>query len=260
MEYKDIIIISDIDGTILPAGQEYISNENVEFAKKFMKEGGIFVLCSGRTRSSLAKYENQIEPTFVSYANGAELYNKQLHKIEYQLDVSKSVVDEILELFKNNDQISISANSDKMIHLIKPTDAIIKYYKVADIPFLVTEEFPEHILKINVSGIKYTEIEIILKNHFKDSFSITPVGPINIDVANKSSSKAKTLECMKLLFPCRTVITLGDYHNDKDMMKMADFPCAPNDAIDEIKNISHVLKRKCSENIIPEVLEFIDKL
>ena len=70
--YDSILLCSDFDGTL--AIQKHISERNISAVNKFMKKGGLFTICTGRTYHYITDIFDKIEPnTLIISLNGASL-------------------------------------------------------------------------------------------------------------------------------------------------------------------------------------------
>ena len=51
----------------------------------------------------------------------------------------------------------------------------------------------------------------------------------------------------------------GDYENDLAMLRMANVPCCPSNAIDKVKEICKLQVCKCDDGAIADIIENIEK-
>ena len=75
MSLKDILLITDMDGTLL--GRDFkIPQRNIEAVHRFMDQGGNFAIATGRSKMSGAQYFRQTNPNAPCVLlNGAVLYD-----------------------------------------------------------------------------------------------------------------------------------------------------------------------------------------
>jgi hydroxymethylpyrimidine pyrophosphatase-like HAD family hydrolase len=76
----------------------------------------------------------------------------------------------------------------------------------------------------------------------------------------KGASKGMALKKLKSLFPDRTIICVGDYQNDMDMLLSCDIPACPANALPEVKAISQIQLCHHSEGCIADLIYKLDSI
>lgn len=73
------IIASDFDNTIYYEGRDELNKKNIESIRKFINEGNIFIIITGRNFTRLKKTidENNIPYTYLVCEDGAKLFNSE---------------------------------------------------------------------------------------------------------------------------------------------------------------------------------------
>jgi len=59
-DFSDVMIITDLDGTLLPENK-ILSEKDLEAIKKFRSDGGKFTIATGRTIQSADRYIKELE-------------------------------------------------------------------------------------------------------------------------------------------------------------------------------------------------------
>ena len=79
--YENYMLISDLDGTIVPHGRA-ISAANAEAIRAFVAGGGLFGIATGRTPEAAGGYIRGLPITAPSiFFNGSMLYDWQARKV-----------------------------------------------------------------------------------------------------------------------------------------------------------------------------------
>ena len=76
----------------------------------------------------------------------------------------------------------------------------------------------------------------------------------------KNCSKGSAMKKLLRLYGAENAFTvaMGDYDNDLEMLKNADFPACPSNAVDEIKSVCRMITvSDCSHGAVAEVIEYI---
>jgi Cof subfamily protein (haloacid dehalogenase superfamily) len=88
--FKGYMLVTDMDGTLLDSGKK-ISSENAQAIERFVAQGGLFTLATGRITSSAKRYADQlpINAPAILY-NGAVIhdYNKGINVWQRTLDMT----------------------------------------------------------------------------------------------------------------------------------------------------------------------------
>ena len=73
------IIASDFDNTIYYEGRDELNEKNIEAIRKFINEGNIFIIITGRNYTRLKKTidENDIPYTYLVCEDGAKIFNSK---------------------------------------------------------------------------------------------------------------------------------------------------------------------------------------
>ena len=73
------IIASDFDNTIYYEGRDELNKKNIESIRKFINEGNVFIIITGRNFTRLKKTidENNIPYTYLVCEDGAKLFNSE---------------------------------------------------------------------------------------------------------------------------------------------------------------------------------------
>ena len=73
------IIASDFDNTIYYEGRDELNKKNIEAIRKFINEGNIFIIITGRNYTRLKKTidENDIPYTYLVCEDGAKIFNSK---------------------------------------------------------------------------------------------------------------------------------------------------------------------------------------
>ncbi|HIS79668.1 MAG TPA: HAD-IIB family hydrolase, partial [Candidatus Caccousia stercoris] len=81
MKWDQILIASDIDGTLLPGGRE-IPERNLSALRRFAEKGGRFTLATGRSIGSAGQFLDRLPVNAPAIClNGALLYDYKQQKV-----------------------------------------------------------------------------------------------------------------------------------------------------------------------------------
>ncbi len=262
-DISKVLLITDMDGTFLPTNK-IPSKGNLEAIKKFQNAGGKFTIATGRAHQATSQYFEYFNVNFpMIMFNGGMIYdinaNKSIYDI-YTPPVAKEITIDILKNFPKlgceilTDKVNvISINETEENHIqickVKPNYTDIdnvdnNWYKVL---FADTKEnldiVEEYVSKQYYSGVDFVRSDI---NYF--------------EILPQENSKGSALKAMRKLCNIEdyTIVAVGDYNNDIQMLIEADLGVCPANAVDAVKNVADlVLAETCDENAIAAVIDYI---
>lgn len=97
------IIASDFDNTLYFANNKELTNKNIDVIKKFMVEGNIFCIITGRTYMAIKEKLNELELpyTYLICGDGAMIFDSTDYCIE-RITLEKNVVESVVEYLKDH--------------------------------------------------------------------------------------------------------------------------------------------------------------
>lgn len=262
-KFEGYLLVSDFDGTLIDH-QLKISNENVEAISSFIAQGGRFLGATGRTELNVRPYTDGIPMSspWILY-NGAAIFDWQsnsfLYKAPLDRALTESFVSKVMARFPTINvqvfsggpfcQVNPAALPDRQVVLedqrfeCKPMDEITEDW----LKVLFCAEDPDTIDAIEAM---LDDDPLRLQVHKMHSaaryFELTAPG------ANKGSALVRLRQ---LLVPAPlTVVAIGDYFNDIEMLQQADISAAPESALPEVKKDVDIITSSHAESAIADLV------
>lgn len=264
-ELKKILIVSDLDGTLLTSSQT-ISPENLEAIRRFEQQGGLFTLATGRTEQAVATFVQQLNLTtpMILY-NGAKIYCPVTQQVLYEesLDIPVSFWDFIISKLsedlallvyrdgnvyspQRNELLERHERKDGVVSLDLPTDsldqAVTKLLLIANNP----EDLNAIEEKVLAIGL---EAELVYSEH--NYLEILPF----------HTSKGNTLRVLLQLLPHKDLhtIAVGDQLNDLSIIQQADDGYAVENAHPTLKFHANKTTVHHEDHAIADIIEKLMK-
>ncbi len=272
MRYSGVLLLTDLDGTFLNDDVQVVK-ANIDAVNKFVSEGGLFSVASGRPPASALQYVCECKVNFPAITfNGAMIYDFEKEKSEMVLNPTKETADKVFEIYKKfnekyPDKVGflgyyekdlIAANDTKYCLLMKPFEKL--NFKIE--PDLSKFPFPA------VKYIFVSEPEIIDElvselNTHSDKFRTTSPGKYFAEVlkigADKGASMEKALELRK--DEIKTVVAIGDYFNDLCILEKADIKAVVKGAPKELTDIAdYVTEKSNNEGAVADLIEHLEEI
>lgn len=257
-----------MDGTLLNSDKT-LSEENLNAILKLREAGGKFVVSTGRVMQATRHYFEPVGVDFpVILSNGGMIYDCHENKVMWSEylpeESSRKMVSELLEEFPDacaeictpEHIYDVQINEQERIHWKKGGFTAEIMESLDDVPdgnwckvlFAMPEELIEPFAAFAQTLSDAADVEFITSS------------TIFHEMLPKNCSKGSAMKKLLRLYGAENAFTvaMGDYDNDLEMLKNADFPACPSNAVDEVKDVCRmVTKSDCSHGAVAEVIEYI---
>jgi 5-amino-6-(5-phospho-D-ribitylamino)uracil phosphatase len=267
------LYISDLDGTLFNKKKE-ISDFTIYIINRFIEKGGLFTIATARTAYGCDYKLDKININVAAILmNGVFLYdfvNKKyidVHIIDYDKVIE---IEKVFDKHKNcgfmytyeDNRISIFYKDDEDLKhtqyfsdrakeecsQISKTDSFARQAKTKDaVYFALTGE--ENEVKAIWEEIK--KIEGVGSACYLNVYN----GLYCLEAFDSKASKASALKKLKDIVKADEVIVFGDNHNDISMMEVADKSYAPDNAVEEVKEIVDGILEGCDYDGVAKFLK-----
>ena len=264
--YDDILLISDLDGTLIPR-YEIISDENVRALNAFTAAGGAFAAATGRTPESALPYLDGITVNAPSiFFNGAMLKDLAADRVletrTLDGELWRTFAARVLYQFP---RACVEVYTTEHCHILSPEgndDPRLdgEFYNVNHTSLCEVEH--ETWLKFFIcdAPINLSFVERLAKELGIDQCSTSFYSEANyLEFVPPKTSKGAMAEVLKAMpaYAERRVIACGDYENDAELLRMADIGIAPENASEDAKAAADRIAPPCTEPLVPWILREI---
>jgi Cof subfamily protein (haloacid dehalogenase superfamily) len=265
IDFTKTLIITDIDGTFLPKSKVYVPR-NMEAINRLFELGGHFSISTGRVLQAASHLIG--DDRFVNFpvilGNGCMIYDAEKKKPLWFQNLDKAVFDCIKEIADNFPDVSVEINTPDEIIICRIND--YERYHILAARFKKTLEMTldaaSHYewVKVLFAGepsVITKVVEYVSEKNW-DCAEFVSSADIFFEILPKGCNKGTALTRMReILLPKEyTVIAMGDYYNDLEMLSAADFSACPFDSLREVKSaVDYVCRATCDEGAVGEVIE-----
>ncbi len=251
-KFDGYLICSDLDGTLYVGGE--ISKKNIDAIEYFQSEGGYFTFASGRNYEMFTEgAASIIKPNapLLTY-NGALIISPDGKTIYYQGVVTK---EQMLRAFSVYDQCKGIKCFD-----VNTLECSGRYdFDENDSPEARREfidsfsaPFVKMLARMHQENTDETYAEV--KKIFAGEFNITRSWKYGIEFNDPNDSKGRAARWLKAKLGCHTLICVGDYDNDIDMIQAADIGYAVGNAADSLKAVADRVTVDARESAIAKII------
>lgn len=268
--FSGCLIAADADETLVSNGVvPQINNEKIKF---FVENGGVFSLATGRVPCAARCVANQLYTLSTSiFGNGCIAYNLDTKEalFEYVLDTEDlKAVAKAKETFST---VGIECFYREDTYVLNHTDRTDEHTTYEEVPWEPLEVKDLYNLKINkvlylcadfdeAEKLKATLLPITKNSDFlNSSFTINGVRRHMLEQVPKGVSKAAgVLKLAELLnIKKGSIYAIGDYYNDVDMLKAADFSAATAGAPDDVKAAADITVCSVEDGAVADFIDYL---
>ncbi len=257
--FSNIIIVSDFDGT-LRGDDGKIPERNKAAIERFKKKGGTFIIASGRAEFVL----DEIDPSVSNLVNGPCILSNGSYLFDYKSRIrmnekclDSKCVREMLYLIRDIvPEAAIRIVRGDEYHTPDENEEIKRQIAngfMANVKIFTYETIPvDKINKITVCAFEdeISKIRKTLEANYSGLYDFYLSWKTALEIQAKNVSKGNLLDVVRDKYKKNDknikIYAVGDYENDIDMMKKADFACCPSNSLDVVKEFCTI--HLCSNN------------
>ncbi len=265
MKFKDILLISDMDNTLINSRFE-ISNKNKNELNRFTENGGYFTVATGKMVKALEPYIKELPiNTPVILYNGAMIYDSISQEVIWTKCLDNQIIDIIREVYDNFSDVGIQIYHSDQIYLVKASEEAEWHIGREKLNPIICdiEDVPFPWIKVILAGknARLKQVKEYLKDKgskFRTVFSEHQF----LEILEESVSKGNALkQLQKLLgYPGRILrtVSVGDNLNDMELIQYADVGFAVDNAVPELKAVADICCCHHDEDAIAQVIGWIE--
>lgn len=268
MRIEDMIIVSDLDGTLVPASR-IISQKNIDAILRFRELGGDFTVATGRSpRASRSVFETIQLETPVITNNGAVIYDPKESKPLWAKYLAPSFRDLIREAKENYPEVGIEVitATDEYCHIannyrMKDNVTVRDIIDTSNLPLMEERDLPDDSCKVlfTIEPENFgTFTDYLNSKHYTD-FEFVRSAADCLEMMAAGINKGYPFgELLKFYGKERAAsIAVGDYYNDRELLEAAGIAVAPANAIGEIKERADLVVASCEADGIADLIDYL---
>jgi len=266
MRFDGITIATDMDGTLLTSDKK-ISQKNKDAIDYFRKNGGTFVISSGRVYPKVLMFadELKLDAPFISN-NGSIIFDYQKNEVVYKCVMDKKAIDVLKSMMEEFSDYGFEVAALGEVYFLRDNDTIQKHIrdeKFTDLKWITPDDIDFEMTKILMGHTpeKIDELDRKIPADYY-GFSTFRSDLYYYEVVPYGVSKGTALfELRKILGDkSKKVYGIGDSINDMEMIKAADVGVAVKNALPGLKEgADFILPYTNDENAIMHLIELIEK-
>lgn len=274
-KFDGLIIVSDMDGTFLGLGARVIP-ENIQAIEYFKENGGRFTFATGRTHHNIRKSlgdVNKVANAPAITVNGACIYDFCASESVLDVTMDSSRVVQLVKYCREHlGDVALRCSTpygfmtDKITGLIKKDfDSFLSGGDCGIAKEIDVDKWNREILHKIVfrdEAENLIKVREVLEPLFSEYFTFVTSSPRFLELNAKGCSKAIGVDYLRKAYSTKekvaTIIAVGDYENDIEMLKAADIAACPENAMENVKSISKIKLCHHDDGAIANLIGILD--
>lgn len=250
--FDGYLLCSDIDNTL--AVGSVIPENNLTAIDYFTSEGGMFVISSGRFPDHLKTLNIGKQSLMISH-NGTVIYDFESGRPIWKDPFDGFTLDAAGELpFSDPENCP---NFTNVIYFEEPQTC----HDSEELNNAL--HCGRNVYKtLNVYGDEASALRFKNRvlDRFGDLLTVERSWSVGVEIHTKTSGKGICIDKLKELYPeIKTVVAVGDYENDIQMLMHADINYAVENAVEELKTVADKVICNCREGAIDFIIKDLMK-
>lgn len=265
-DISKVLLITDMDGTFLPASK-IPSPENLAAINRLMEAGGKFSIATGRSLQASMQYFDTFSVNCpIIMCNGGMVYDIYSGEQIYDVYLPESACPLTEQILKDNPTVGCEVLPLDNVYVPNMTDMEREHCGICKVTPVIcdVEDIPQNWYKVLFAQTPEKLPELIeYVDRIKDNYpeiDFVISSPTYYEMLPKNISKGSALAHMrsKCGLDDYTIVAVGDYNNDIEMLRCADVGICPSNAVDDVKAAADiVLDVSCEESAIAAVVDYI---
>lgn len=260
---SDLLFATDMDDTLLNSKKE-ITVENQRAIAEFIKDGGHFVIATGRAVPATEPYVKQlgIQEPCILY-NGAGIYDFEQHRFLWTAslpETARGYLKDILDMFP---AVGAEILYGDQIYVVRKNKYVSWHVDVEHLEYqeLSPDELPDGWFKVLfvMDSTLQDEVWQYMQGKAYPDVVFIKSSEIYLEMMPLGVSKGDTLLRLAQLVGVKQEHTaaIGDYNNDIELIQKAAVGFAVANAPDEIRQIADVVAPDCNHDAVAWALHYI---
>jgi len=263
-DISKVLLITDMDGTFLPASK-IPGRKNLEAVAMLQADGGKFSIATGRSLQASQQYFGSFDVNApIIMCNGGMVYDIHTHEQIYDVYLPKTSRDITDKILKNNPDVGCEVLPIDGVYVPQMTEMERQHCGICKVKPILRDvkDIPENWYKVLFAQEPEKMDRLI---DFVESQDFTGVdfvrsAPMYYEMLPQKISKGSALAEMRKAcgMDDYTIVAVGDYNNDIEMLEYADVGVCPSNATAETKAAADIiLDVSCEEDAIAAVIDYI---
>ncbi len=265
MKIKDILLVSDLDGTLI--GENFlIPPRNIEAIRRFQRKGGHFSVATGRPLDATKRYFGPVVPNELCVLlNGSVIYDFKACRATRFFPIPAQAPGFAKRVAGRFPQAGVEAFRKDSQFVLRSNPYVTEHLAHEKIPYRegAWEDRGEAWGKVLFASDPETKARM---HEFADSFPHPGVRFVEtseyyLEMLPEGINKGTGLDevIRQTRYERKNVFAIGDYYNDIELLKTAGFAAVPANAPPEIRQYADFVTGHCRDGAVADLIEYLEE-
>lgn len=259
---KDTILISDLDGTLLPHDSK-VCDEDIQAIHSYIADGGHFTLATGRMPDMLEYAEILKTNLPCIVGNGSVIYDYYNKKVLWEkfLDpVAQTAIPAVMREFPG---LGLEMRVLDKLYVSRLNEQVKWHFSWEHQKYtLVNHEekiYNCHKMLLLEEHEVLEQVKAFLQQNYPGAFDYVFSCAVFLEIIPHGCTKGDAVPQLKEICGMQNapVFAMGDYGNDITLLKIADVAGCPATALDEVKAIANHICKPVGEGAVAEFISVL---
>lgn len=262
-EYKDFILVTDMDGT-LANSEHQVSQKNKEAIAYFVENGGHFAVATGRTQKNVGPYMTglTVNAPCILYNGGALFSWQEQRFLKTRHMVGADLADFLKRCIVLFPKMCIQVFTQEQLYVVTDPSNVDEHmvrekqeFAYAGIDDIVEKPWIKVILCAEHDQLLDSQ-KLLSQFNLTDKTNNFFSALTYLEIVAKHVSKGNMLGELMNIEPFRgkKVVATGDFHNDIEMLRIADCGIAPANAHDDVKKVADEIAVSNDDDLMHDII------
>lgn len=270
MDFQNIVIYTDMDGTVLTDWDRgpVVPQRNLAAIQRFIKQGGTFSVASGRQYLDILPYFPDIVPNApLVQGNGTSLYDCVQQKIVHCLPLSRRFKEECVQLCRENPWVYAVPGGTDTVFQLRMGDARDTHVhaitgKTMPIEAFLAGEFTKVVLTVDDPALIPRLRALTDALESAPEMQQTLSSPVFLECYDRRAGKDSGIRRALALsgMQDKTLVCVGDFYNDEAMLRSADIAVCPANAPKDIQALCQIVTCDNNAGALADLIDTLQRM
>lgn len=259
-----VLLITDMDGTFLPASKKP-GSKSLDAIAEFQRRGGKFSIATGRALQAANQYFGAFNVNCpIIMCNGGMVYDINTKTQISDVYVPEFTKDIVRQILCDVPDVGCEVLTLDNVYVPQMNDVEAKHNVICKVEPVICslDDIPDNWYKVLFAyePEKMGSLMRYVSSQGWQGVDFVRSANEYYEILPQNITKGAGLDAMRKVCGMQdyTFVAVGDYNNDIEMLKTADIGICPSNAVQEVKDICDiVLDVSCEEDAIAAVIDYI---
>ncbi|MCS7459372.1 HAD family hydrolase [Paenibacillus doosanensis] len=263
--FAGYMLVTDMDGTLLNSGK-MISPENKRAIERFVEQGGMFTLATGRIAGSVRRFADVLPLTAPAILyNGAMMYDFANNEVVWQRTLPEAARRALQQVMDRFPGLGVEIYCGSEPYYLRENEVTDHHRSMENFKRPATESMellPEPWIKVLLAWnpAKLDEVEAFTEQ-FKEKLTWVRSDDKYLEILPENATKGHALEELMAAKGIERAkcIAMGDHLNDLEMLRRAGVGIAVANAHASLTDVCDRTCKHHDDHAVADVIEWLER-